>query len=259
LRERTPRDVRSQKEAETRAIPGGALSSIRGMGPSREPLAPQPVTEIIFPPSCLTPCPGSPLATYDVVAALDGEWCAAHDQRNLILSYQWTALYQSDVHQWCLSEGIYFPETGERLTGAQFLGKVLASFGFGYRTAAGKRILLVAHNSLADLAAFADRERFCRSFKEVRPTLVTIGRDVRARAAFASRHSAKVQLGLVDTMLLAPQKAQSLKHIGAYTRHKKLEIGDRISRMDAYLAQDPEGFIAYAINDCRVALEYLVQ
>src|SRR5262245_17716477 len=72
--ERTTRDVRSKKDAETRTVPGGALSSIRGMSPPVQLLVPHPVTEIVTPPPCLIPCPGSPLATYDVVVALDSEW-----------------------------------------------------------------------------------------------------------------------------------------------------------------------------------------
>src|SRR5262245_45431168 len=114
--ERTALEVRSPKCAKIHSVPGGALSAIRRVNTPIPPLAPHPVAGVITPPDCLTPCTGSPLATYDVVVALDSEWVATHELHNLILCYQWTALYQSGAHQWCLSEGLHFPEVGERLT-----------------------------------------------------------------------------------------------------------------------------------------------
>src|SRR4029453_3855487 len=79
-------------------------------------------------------------------------------------------------------------------------------------------------------------------------------------ATFGQHHSATVQLALRDTMLLAPQKQESLEAIGQYTHHKKILIDPYWkSHMGEYLTADRPGFIAYAINDCRVSLEYYIR
>jgi hypothetical protein len=59
-------------------------------------------------------------------------------------------------------------------------------------------------------------------------------------------------------MLLAPEHGHALKDLAQFTVHQKLDIGDWVTRMDAYLCHDRAGYIAYAMNDTRVALEYYV-
>jgi hypothetical protein len=199
-----------------------------------------------------------------VIAAYDSEW-----ERNKVdarfnntLAYQWSALCQTAPGKWVMCEGIHFTKESEewkRLSSAQYLGIVLQSLGFGYKTAMNLPVLLLGHFTLADLSQFADRKDFNQRFQEVRHTLVTLRGSVTAAATFGQRHSAKVQLALRDTMLLAPQKQESLEAIGAYTQHKKILLDSCWkSRMGEYLTVDRLGFIAYAITDCRVALEYFI-
>jgi hypothetical protein len=220
-----------------------------------------PVLACIKPPPCLTPRPGSPLEQFDVIVGWDSEWEPMRPAKtsNLAASYQWSALHQTAPGDWELCEGIHYVENDERLTSAQYLGRVLQSFGLGHRKAKNKRVLLFGHFTLADLALFADRATFLTRFREIRGTLVTFRGTVNVNVSFEGRHAAKIHLTLRDTMLLAPQKQSSLEAIGQYTQHKKVAIDQYWKEhMCEYRKVDPVGFDAYAINDCRVALEYYV-
>src|SRR5262249_36168061 len=60
-----------------------------------------------------------------------------------------------------------------------------------------------------------------------------------------------------DSQLLAPADMQSLDAVGRVTTFKKVKIAPcDLVAMDAFLARDRASFEAYAIHDCRVALEY---
>jgi len=209
----------------------------------------------------MIPRPGSPLEQFDVIIGWDSEWepIRSAKTRNQAVSYQWSALHQKALGEWELGEGIHYVENDERLTSAQYLGKVLQSLGLGYRKAKDKHVLLLGHFTLADLSLFADRTTFNRHFQEIRGTLVSLRGYVNVNVSFEGRHAAKIHLSLRDTMLLVPQKQSSLEAIGQYTQHKKVTIDQYWKEhMGEYRNADPLGFDTYAINDCRVALEYYV-
>lgn len=77
---------------------------------------------------------------------------------------------------------------------------------------------------------------------------------------YGSRHYAHPNIYIRDTMLLAPGGMQSLKQVATMTHFDKLDLsGNEIAHMDRLLADAPERFAEYAINDVRVALEYYLR
>jgi hypothetical protein len=64
----------------------------------------------------------------------------------------------------------------------------------------------------------------------------------------------------VNTYLLAPAGKQKLDNLAQVTTFKKVPIAKSdLEAMDAFLARDPAAFEEYAINGCRVALEYYLR
>jgi hypothetical protein len=133
------------------------------------------------------------------------------------------------------------------LTSAQLIGKALESVGIGYKKAAGMKVVMVAHNTLADIAGLGDRKTFMPLFKVVRRTMVTLGGDRQWRADFGNGNYAKVLVRMADTWLLAPQKQGSLSNISAYLKRQKVKIESHwYTHMDDLLAQHPQLFADYA-------------
>jgi hypothetical protein len=265
---------RPSKCADPPVITEGALTPIWDINHSQMPLAapqplpPEPLEDVCPALPCFTPLPGSPLAQkYDVVISWDSEWCGLHttedprEHRNLLLSYQVAVLYQHVPDQWHYGEGMSWPETTqhERLTLGQLLWFSVQRVGIGRRRANGLCVLLLAHNTTADWAGLADRATcFGRAGKTIRGSVVTGWRPSPVRFTDSHGNAITAQLTVRDSMLLAPEKGHALKDLAQFTVHQKLDIGDWVTRMDAYLHHDRAGYIAYAMNDSRVALEYYV-
>jgi hypothetical protein len=118
----------------------------------------------------LIPAPGSLLNRYDGVVSFGTE-NEAMDGRNVILSYQCTAMVQIEVI-WRVGEYIHYPENGERLTSSRVLGLALESAGVGYKRAEGMKVLFVCHWAIADICSLSDRVDFSKNLPEIRRPLL---------------------------------------------------------------------------------------
>jgi hypothetical protein len=205
----------------------------------------------------LIPAPGSLLDRYDGIVSFDTEY-EQRDGRNVILSYQCTAIVQIEGI-WRVAKHIHYPEAGERLTSSRVLGMALERTGVGYKRAEGMKVLLVCHWAIADFCSLSDRTDFMKNLIPIRRTLVA-AREFKWRADFGNKHYARITLETRDTWLLAPQGAQSLDALSTYTTRKKIAIDPQTkSRMSTLLQDDPELFEQYAMEDTKVTLEYLIR
>jgi hypothetical protein len=205
----------------------------------------------------MIPAPGSLLDRYDSVVSFDSEY-EAMDGRNVILSYQATAVVQVEGI-WRVAEYIYYPDAGERLTSSRVIGMALERAGVGYKRAEGMKVLLVCHWAIADFCSLSDRSDFMKNLKPIRRTLVAT-REFKWHADFGNKNYANITLGTRDTWLLAPQGAQSLDALSTYTTRKKIAIDPQVkSHMSTLLQDDPALFEQYAMEDTKVTLEYLVR
>src|SRR4029453_7437267 len=119
----------------------------------------------------------------------------------------------------------------------------------GRRRANGLRLLLLAHNTTADWAGLADRATcFGRAGKTIRCSVVTGWRPCPIHFTDPHGNAITIALAVRDSMLLAPEKGHALKDLAQFTEHQKLDIGDWVTRMDAYLCHNRAGYIAYAMN-----------
>ncbi|MBB4347015.1 DNA polymerase [Aliirhizobium cellulosilyticum] len=216
---------------------------------------------------------------FTVYAGLDSEWVTMVDPdtgrpQNVILSYQ-IVLAHADRR----SSLIVFPagaRRAHRLTMSSLLKrsitkalkeKVIPSYP--------DRIVIFGHFLRADLPSFKDFWPAKRSFDGIgrtftAKTLETFpddspgssrrasGSDIIIYGSGEKQH--RVLLRFVDTMLLTPGR-QGLAVAGKMVGLPKLEIpeGYSIDRMDVLLANDKEAFVAYAMRDAEVALEYGLQ
>jgi hypothetical protein len=220
-----------------------------------------PIDKIITAPECLTPR-ARVLETYDLIISWDTEYVERENnghRYNDILSYQFTALHHTN-NGWTYAEGILYPpgpEVTDRLRLSDLLRAVLNVFNIGRRQANTLNALLLTHFGVAEWAALRDRNRIAEKYlTSVREVPVSF-RPFTLPVHLGSNNYAKVRLTMRDTMLLAPEKQQSLRDLATVTVHKKLELADyEITHMDQLLTIDPRRYEAYAINDARVTLEY---
>src|SRR5262249_39321271 len=138
-RERSSPGSRSPQHTETHAPVGGALTPIRDRMPT--PVAPRPPN----PAPTLSHTFPVIMGWGDTFQGQGNEW-DPQNQQNLVLSYQIALLAQDAKGQWRYGEDIYQPNTSqaERFTLGQLLWFGLQCVQIGYRSAQGRRILLVA-------------------------------------------------------------------------------------------------------------------
>jgi len=129
-----------------------------------------------------------------------------------------------------------------------------------YRRASKCHVLLVAHFGVAEWAALRGRVRLAREhLKDIRGVPVSFN-SFKLKIDFGNNNYASVPVTLRDTYLLVPADMRSLDAVGHVTTFKKVDIAqdDKVA-MDTFLTRDPVAFEVYAINDCRVALEYYLE
>jgi len=183
------------------------------------------------------------------ILGFDSEWVTKGD-KNTILSYQWW-LIKGDRG----AGGILYPkDLGKRASLKGFIGKVL-------QTAKNKEklfhhyprhLMMVAHFSLADLAAFDDfHDGIKAAFPSVRKTHVTF-RPREQTWTDSSRNQRNIRIELRDSMLMAPNGSR-LEDLGNLHSIPKIELpAGRIERMDLLLKEDRALFEKYAIQDARI-------
>lgn len=215
------------------------------------------------------PCPAafwpkaSALQAYDLVVAFDTEYIQDHTvtnrnggavDANTILSYQYSATYRdANGCQYC--EGILYPPDGYRYSYTELLSVVLQRFNIGYGKAADLQILSLAHYGAAEWAAYRDRHAYIDFLIPIGGAPVT-AKPMTLKLPFHNKHSADVQVTWRDTCLLTPGKG-GLAKAAEVTQHKKQKLAaGEIEDMRALLKNDRQKFESYAINDCRVCLEY---
>ena len=223
---------------------------------------PSPVRTRVPAPEVLVPGTET-LAKYDVLVGWDTEYVERVNpdgEHNEIISYQFSAVWRDrrdrDAY-WLVEDVLYPPQAGQRLNLAGFVGLVLRTCGIGYRRAGTCQVLLVAHFGVAEWAALRDRMQIARKhLKDIRGVPVSFS-SFKLTVGFGSNNYARVPVTLRDTHLLAPADMRSLDAVGRVTTFKKVDIAqnDKVA-MDTFLNRDPVAFEVYAINDCRVALEY---
>ena len=230
------------------------------------PLPPAPVGSPVPAPLCFQPTARC-LARYDLILALDTEYqeLLFDDGRvavNDILCYSYTAVYREAEGSWKLVENILktvSPLRADRMTYGQVLSKVLSRFQVGWRRAQGLKVLIVSHFGAAEWAAMRDREQVARDHLVcVRKCPVTF-KSMPVHLEDKHKHRITVQVDLRDTELLSLQRRARLEHLAETTVHKKVDLTTwEISNMAWLMAHEPTRFIAYAIGDTRVTLEYYI-
>ncbi len=231
-----------------------------------------PIAEVIDCPLVLQPN-ATALQTFQLILSVDTEYVTNRDVKNkagksvkgnTILSYQYSAVFRTADGRLLYCEGIIYAKAGRRLKYTEILARILKRFGIGYRRAAKMKILSLAHHGTAEWAAFEDRMDYVPFVQAVRGVPITL-RPMTVSLSFPGGHAAEVIITWRDTRLLTPG-GKGLKEAAQVTQHKKLVLNpdpekekEWIANMDWVLQEHPELFAEYAINDCRVCLEYAVQ
>jgi hypothetical protein len=188
--------------------------------------------------------------------------------KNNILSYQvYCKLYdpnQPDAAEW---GGVCYPEPGERLS----LPDVL-TFGFwkgiqqGVLQQIPSRIYLVGHFTRADMPAFSDFKSMTQMMQCVRNTFLNINDHIAVTYGADGDDPVELQVFLRDTMLLTPATSKSLRALGELVGQEKIALDPDPERdkwykqnMDVLLAERPELFDRYALNDAVICVRYLDQ
>ena len=124
------------------------------------------------------------------------------------------------------------------------------------------RVLLVAHNTVAEWSMLADRDhsRITKRITAIRKSPVTSVHPIKLR----NRRIGKVDLEIFDTRLLAPAGLQNLAALSSLlgAGEEKLEISEFYKRnMHLLLRDDPVLFERYALRDTEVTakLFFLLQ
>lgn len=131
------------------------------------------------------------------------------------------------------------------------------------------RIALAAHFTRADLPGFRDFNRLKKRFDGVRKTFASTSSPAVLNIRLAGGVRVRASITLVDTMLLAPAGAGSLRKLGELLGFDKLVIppvtlpdgtqAPAIERMDLAKEQHPQEFIAYATRDAEIAVEWALR
>ena len=115
------------------------------------------------------------------------------------------------------------------------------------------KLVLASHFARADITALRDFNAIKGRLTAVRKTYTTTGRPLSVRIG-RTRGEKPCNVTVVDTMLLCAAKT-SLEQLGKDLGLQKVELPEGYSkdRMDLFLAERRDDFIAYALTDARIA------
>ena len=185
-----------------------------------------------------------------------------------VLSYQvYCSLYdpaQPEAKPW---SGICYPNGTNRLSLSDILIFALSKgVAAGCLTTIPKRIYIAGHFTRADFPALADFQSLSDQIAAVRATFLSIKEGINYMLRFDDDTFAKIEVVLRDTMLLTPATSKSLKALGELVGLQKIDLDPDPERdqfykinMDVLLAENPELFERYAINDAEICTRYLEQ
>ena len=194
------------------------------------------------------------------------ETLKAGDAKYTVLSYQvHCAVYdpaQPDASEW---SAICYPESGVRIKLADLL---TMAFFKGLNTGCvhtiPTRVYVVGHFTRADLPAFADFKDISEQIGAVRSTFSSLDDHISVNYEWSDHGCTSLMVILRDTMLLTPATSKSLSELGSLVGVEKLTVDPDAEKalhykknMDQLLADKPEVFEKYAINDAIICVRYL--
>lgn len=185
-----------------------------------------------------------------------------------VLSYQFhCSIYdpdQPEAEEW---SGICYSQDGERLK----LSDILTfAFHEGISKGAVKKlpnkVYLAGHFTRADFPALADFQTLTELIASVRATFLSIDNCIPIQYFLPDGGSVKVDVVIRDTMLLTPATSKSLRALGELVGVEKITLDADPEKelfykqnMDVLLAEKPDLFDRYAINDAVICVRYLEQ
>jgi hypothetical protein len=178
-----------------------------------------------------------------------------------VLSYQFYAINHLG-QEW---SGLVVPESDKRMALTDFVVYALAK-GAEAGAALPRNIVLVGHFNKADLPVFEDREQIFYHLKNIRNSLVSLGRPVPIAVSYGDQPEQKLSVHVRDTMQLAPAGSKSLVKLGELIELPKLNLADNAQdeldlkkRMKIVRAGDWDLFREYAIRDAEVCAKYFLR
>jgi hypothetical protein len=177
--------------------------------------------------------------------SLDTEYTQETRYKNVCLSYQISILRASDS---AYREIFLDIKNDERLTLEELLDTAFELYGV-YDDRESLKVILIAHNSVAEFAMLKDRDKYI-------PNLLTIRKTLTSKKSIDV--SGKYSVDLYDSMLIAPVGYYSLKKLSTILGDDnmlKIEIKQsEIENMDRFKRNNPDLFREYAMQDSRVTL-----
>ena len=188
--------------------------------------------------------------------------------RNRILSYQvHCKLYDanlSDCSEW---GDICYPEDGSidnRLSLTDLLTFAISQgIATGAVKAVPQMIYLVGHFTRADVPAFSDFQNLTQMMSSVRNTFLSIDGHIAINIPCADGNMVPLKVLLRDTMLLTPAASKGLKALGELVGQPKIDLDPDPAKdqfykenMDLLLAEKPQLFEQYALNDAVICVRY---
>jgi hypothetical protein len=188
--------------------------------------------------------------------------------RNAILSYQvHCKLYDPNFPDCVEWGGIWYPEDGSidnRLSLSDLLTfAIWKGVSTGAVDAVPQSIYLVGHFTRADVPAFSDFRNLTQMMSSVRNTFLSIDGYIAIDIPCADGSTVPLKVLLRDTMLLTPAASKGLKALGELVGQPKITLHPDPAKdqfykenMDVLLADDPELFERYALNDAVICVRY---
>lgn len=188
--------------------------------------------------------------------------------RNKILSYQvYCKLYDPSIPDQPEWGGICFPQDGEvdnRLSLPDILTfAVWKGVQSGVIESIPRMIYLVGHFTRADFPAFSDFQDLTQMMSSVRNTFLSIDRYIDVKIPCEDGDEVPVKVLVRDTMLLTPAASKGLKALGELVGQPKIDLDPDPAKdqfykenMDVLLAEKPDLFDQYALNDAVICVRY---
>ena len=201
-------------------------------------------------PKDLPPPPPQPR----IIVGYDSEWVRETKGRNRILSYQLVVLNADTMRMSCTFIEPNGPSRRHRKSLSGLLEIALwDAVREGVIRDVPDKLVLASHFARADITALRDFNAIKRRLTAVRKTYTTTGRPLSVRIG-RTRGEKPCNVTVVDTMLLCAAKT-SLEQLGKDLGLQKVELPEGYSkdRMDLFLAERRDDFIAYALTDARIA------
>ncbi|OYU00704.1 MAG: hypothetical protein CFE36_14485 [Sphingomonadaceae bacterium PASS1] len=170
----------------------------------------------------------------------------------------------ADSREW---GGICYPADGSvdnRLSLSEILTfAIWKGVSTGAVKAVPQALYLVGHFTRADVPALSDFQNLTQMMSSVRNTFLSIDGHIAVDIPCADGSTVPLKVLLRDTMLLTPAASKGLKALGELVGQPKIELDPDPAKdqfykenMDVLLAENPELFEKYALNDAVICVRY---